>query len=276
MLVTVVVPLYRGKKYIESKIKMFEQAFYKAGIVDKAEVLFINDYPEETITLPEAKISVRLLTNEKNQGIQRSRIRGVLESQAEYIHFLDQDDEIREDFYLENLRISEGNDVVVSNCVMELHNSGERILYRNKLEQKNAKSPMAFIFLDCRIISPGQCLIRREAIPEFWIQHPLSKNGTDDYLLWLLMFENHARFKVNMTPLYIHKYTGANLSLNKEAMLSSHEELVRVLEQYPHSRYVKWIRSKVYSMKGEKKEYSFLFTWLMNLRLLRIRMFEKN
>ena len=275
MLVTVVVPLYRGKKYIEPKIRMFEKAFIKADIVDKAEVLFINDYPDEIIELPESQISVRLLSNEKNQGIQRTRMRGILESNATYIHMLDQDDEIKEDFYLENLKFAPGNDVVVSNCIMELENSGERILYRNALEKKNAKSPMAFIFLDCRIISPGQCLIRRESIPEFWLQHPLSKNGTDDYLLWLLMFELKAKFVVNMTPLYVHKYTGVNLSLNKDVMIKSHEELVKVLELFPRSKYAKWIRSKVYSMKGEKKEYAFLFTALMDLRKLRIKLFEK-
>jgi glycosyltransferase involved in cell wall biosynthesis len=113
MLVTVVVPLYRGKKYIEPKIRMFEKAFIKADIVDKAEVLFINDYPDEIIELPESQISVRLLSNEKNQGIQRTRIRGILESNATYIHMLDQDDEIKEDFYLENLKFAPGNDVVV-------------------------------------------------------------------------------------------------------------------------------------------------------------------
>jgi hypothetical protein len=65
-------------------------------------------------------------------------------------------------------------------------------------------------------------LIKKDSIPEFWMTHYLKENGTDDYLLWLLMFEEKKRFEVNMTPLYIHRYTGENLSLNKEKMLSSH------------------------------------------------------
>jgi hypothetical protein len=188
---------------------------------------------------------------------------------------LDQDDAIKEDFYRENLSYMDKCDVVVSNCVMELENNGERILYRNKIEKKNVKSPKAYIFLDCRIISPGQCLIKKDSIPEFWMTHYLKENGTDDYLLWLLMFEEKKRFEVNMTPLYIHRYTGENLSLNKEKMLSSHEELRDVLMEYPGSRYAKWIRSKVYFMKGENKEYAFLFKWLMDLRMWRIKRFEK-
>ena len=275
MLVTVIVPLYRGQKFVENKIQMISAAFKKANIVDEAELLFINDYPKEKISLPASSINVRLIDNEKNMGIQASRVNGIMNSEAKYIHMLDQDDEISEDFFLDNLKYISDRDVVVSNCVMELSDGNRRILYRNNLERKNAKSPMAFIFLDCRIISPGQCLIRRDAIPAFWKENILQANGTDDYLLWLLMFEGRRRFFVNMNPLYIHKYTGENLSLNKEIMIKSHEELSEVLGRYPNSRYAKWIRSKVYSMKGEKKEFAFIFSFLMNLRLLRIELFEK-
>lgn len=275
MLITTIIPLYKGNCFVEGKVKMIESAFRKAGILGKAELLFINDYPDEDIIIPETELNVRLITNEKNSGIQFSRVRGIRECESTFVHMLDQDDEIYEDFYLENLRYTEGKDVVVSNCVMELADGGERILYRNAIEKKNVLSPKAYIFLDCRIISPGQCLIRRDSVPNYWMENLLEANGTDDYLLWLLMFESRKAFSVNMTPLYVHKYTGENLSLNKEKMLRSHEELRDVLEKYPKSRYAKWIRSKVYFMKGENKEYAFLFRWLMNLRMLRIKKFEK-
>ena len=40
----------------------------------------------------------------------------------------------------------------------------------------------------------------------------MSLNGADDYFLWLLMLSSGIHFDYLDLPLYIHKYTGTNLS----------------------------------------------------------------
>ena len=56
-------------------------------------------------------------------------------------------------------------------------------------------------------------------------------NGADDYLLWLLMFNNNAKIECNYNVIYIHKYTGENVSLNNEKMYKSQLDLIQVLEK---------------------------------------------
>ena len=79
------------------------------------------------------------------------------------------------------------------------------------------------------IVSPGQCLIKKEAIPKEWKENTLKNNGTDDFLLWLLMFNNNSKVTINFECIYKHKYTGENLSLEKDNMYKSQLELLDVL-----------------------------------------------
>lgn len=277
MVISVIIPLYYGSKYIKSKIKMIEKAFKIANILNEAEIIFVNDSPDEKISLYdiEYKVDVKVISNERNYGIHYSRALGLSYSKAKYIHFLDQDDYILEDFYEKTLNSIKDNDVLVSNCILEKNNDEKRILYRNKIELNNVKRPYLYIFLDDRIISPGQCIIKRESIPLFWTKNIMQQNGSDDFLLWLLMFEENKRFSVIKDVLYIHKNTGENFSLNEKKMLKSLEEVTYILSKYDKSRFYKFMKAKVSFLKGKKSGLSFLFFVLMKLRLLRIKLFEK-
>ena len=85
---------------------------------------------------------------------------------------------------------------------------------------------------DSRIISPGQCLIKKNAIPQKWTQHILKKNGADDYLLWLMMLSNGKRLAINRKELYIHVDTGENTSASHEVMMASVREMVHLNKKY--------------------------------------------
>jgi hypothetical protein len=80
------------------------------------------------------------------------------------------------------------------------------------------------------IASPGHCLIRRDALPAEWLENPMHVNGADDYFLWMLLFDQGARFALNERPVYIHRNSvEGNLSFDLEKMLFSCREMVDLL-----------------------------------------------
>ena len=94
---------------------------------------------------------------------------------------------------------------------------------------KLSASPKAYAYLDNRIISPGQCVIKKTVIPEFWMRNALKNNGADDLLLWLLILSTNKDVAINPLKLYTHVNTDSNTSLDVDKMLSSVDEMVKLL-----------------------------------------------
>ena len=86
------------------------------------------------------------------------------------------------------------------------------MLYRTEYQKNRVGSLDVYLTVGTQIVSPGQCAIPRQAIPEFWCSHILKTNGADDYFLWLLLLGNGVKFSYVDLPLYTHAYTGENIS----------------------------------------------------------------
>ena len=88
-----------------------------------------------------------------------------------------------------------------------------------------------FIEIRNLIPSPGECLIRKTAIPKLWIDSPIKHNGADDWLLWILLFQNGCKFQYNEKMVYVHNDSdGQNLSLDLEKMYISAMEMYEFLK----------------------------------------------
>ena len=102
--VSIVVPLYHGIKYIDSIISMAEanESLLKKSFSDAhVEVVLVNDFPddEKNLHIKQGKsVDVKVVKHFQNRGIHRSRVDGMKVSKGEYILFLDQDDEIEDDY----------------------------------------------------------------------------------------------------------------------------------------------------------------------------------
>ena len=98
MKVSIVVPVYRGKKYIDSLIGMGERNYEYAksnGMELLVQLVFVNDYPEEPLSAAKpdgSPVDIEVFENPENQGIHRSRLNGLGVAEGDYIVFLDQDD----------------------------------------------------------------------------------------------------------------------------------------------------------------------------------------
>lgn len=237
--VSIIVPLYKGQKYVERIIEMISEnarIAFSAHVADQIELIFVNDYPGEDIILPEydiSLISIKLLQNAENTGIHGSRVKGLAVSSGKYVLFLDQDDTIKNTCIhsqFHALHCKKNAKMVIANGSID-YNTANKVIYPNRIMHSLAKHEYAYAFLDNRIISPGQCLIYREIIPEVWINNPLSLNGADDLFLWIVILSETDKkgIVLNREILYTHISTGENISQDLNGMYASVGEMTDIL-----------------------------------------------
>lgn len=231
MKISVITPIYEGNKYIQQLVSNVEQAAKKVNLMD-IELILVNDSPWQKIIVELKSIStinVKILENTYNVGIHLSRINGLRKSEGDYVLFLDQDDNISLDYFESQVKNLNGAEMVVCNGFCEELNK-TRLLYRKKKTQNFLMRQFTFLNLHNPIISPGQCLIQKAAIPEFWYNVEMKKNGADDLFLWLLLIKNNVKIVNNYECLYTHVNTGENVSNDLSNMYDSCIEMCNYLK----------------------------------------------
>lgn len=225
--ISVIVPLYHGKGYVGQILGQIEKN--NACIHDtELQLLLYNDCPSETIEIDNTEYSfgIKVINADKNAGIHGARVNALKQAVGKYILFLDQDDEIRE-HYLESQRRTIGDaDAIVCRLI-----NGKRLHYTDTFRFEEVITKEFMLKNWCPIVSPGQVLIRKEAIPNIWRKNILVDNGADDYFLWLCMMAEGKRFALNQDVLFEHVITGLNTSENTNQMMDSEEEMLRILER---------------------------------------------
>lgn len=191
------------------------------------EVIIINDSPDTPVKIDDnlkENISIKIHTNDQNYGIQISRINGIKHSSGEYILLLDQDD-LLSPYAIKSQRTKiKDADVIISNGFKEIYNNGEIIrkdIYNYRYPSLFLRNIYTYLLATNPIISPGQALIKRIAIPNEWLNNPIKSNGSDDWLLWILMIAKRKAITYNDEKIYIHSETGTNLSSQYDKMLAS-------------------------------------------------------
>ena len=236
MLVSVIVPFYKGNKYIFDLCSSIEKNvnYLKEKQSDcLIECIIVNDSPDVNVILPDVDFNfkIQVVYHEKNAGIQQARVTGLEYAKGDYIVFLDQDDELLNYAIFEEINNIDNADVLICNALIENEKHETHKLYSTNGMQKNALTLNAYIFGHNRIVSPGHCMIKKTSIPIEWKQNIMEVNGSDDLFLWILMFSKGSIFKADSKPVYIHKNTGENLSAASNAMTQSSLSMVKYFSQ---------------------------------------------
>lgn len=225
--ISVIVPIFHGKKYIKDVIHQIEvcQEMVKESCI--LELLFVNDDPLEPIgDVSSGIIEVRILETDRNRGIHGARVRGLEYCSGDYVLFLDQDDVIRENYMESQYRKISGADAVVCRLV-----NGKRLHYTDTFRFEDVVTRLFMLQNWCPIVSPGQVLIKKEAVSDIWRKNILNNNGADDYFLWLCMMTEGKRFVLNQDVLFHHRITGENTSEDTNRMMDSEEEMLEILKR---------------------------------------------
>jgi glycosyltransferase involved in cell wall biosynthesis len=238
--ISIITPFYKGNAYMPAywaMIRRNAETLQESKLKNRLdfEVLLVNDSPDEKVMLWDDFPSVRLIHNPENLGIQRSRIHGLQEAGGDYILFLDQDDILADDAILSfGQAVLDYPDnaapyIYVANAVLE-QKEWKSLWYRTAYHKRQVGNKKTYLNVGTMIISPGQCLLPKKWIPDFWINHPLSKNGSDDYFLWILLLEAGVSFRYIDKALYIHHYTSKNLSGDTGQTDLSAYEFIEILQ----------------------------------------------
>ena len=275
--VSVIVPIYKGQKYIYKIIEMVQEniryAFDKGKRI-YVELIFVNDYPSENLVVVingEFNFPVVLIENEKNLGIHQSRIKGVLKSRGKYILMLDQDDFIEECWIFSQLECIGSADMVIGNGYRMFGDKRKRI-YKDSLKRTLLTNETVYLKAANQIVSPGQCLIRKNSIPSEWIIKPIFANGGDDFFLWILMFEKKMKFNTNITEIYTHVDTGENVSRNLNAMIKSARNVIDKLDEicYVNKRNIMKYQRRIDYLSLLANQNNAINRFLVHLRYIDI------
>ena len=234
MLVSIIVPIYKGKKYIPRLIRIIENNKRNLTGINDIELIFVNDYPEEAILERDIRsniIETKLVNNAHNSGIHRSRLIGLENASGEYVVFLDQDDVIKGDYVKRQLEKIKDKDIVVCNGIVKTP-TYRKLLYRFWFMQITVKYLFFYTKFGCRIVSPGQCMIRKNRISEWWKKEIILNNGSDDFFLWLLMLSEGKKFTINRSILFEHIIHTNNTSNDNQKIIDSVQEIIKVLEKH--------------------------------------------
>lgn len=198
--ISVIVPIYKGKEYINSIIKQVEEC-KKQLINESVELILLNDYPDDYIEEQQSDcISIRVFNTDRNLGIQATRVKGYENSNGNYILFLDQDDKIAP-LYLK----SQLENIIKSKAAATVCKVKE-----NGREKYNAVYPFE---------------------KNVWVNNILKHNGADDWLLWLCMLSENKKFVLNDNVLFEHILYGGNASWNSKQMILSEKEMYNIIKK---------------------------------------------
>lgn len=219
-------PYIKAGNIFRKIMRMMEQA--QENMKYSLEIVFVNDYPEEGITDKDVDsmiIPVKLVVNGRNRGIHYSRVKGLERFGGQYILFLDQDDEIGENYFSEQMKYMDDNDAVLCNGKFR----GNKKIYKSETYQEQMIEKCNYFLGQSRIVSPEQVLLKKSSIPKQWKENILGKNESDDLLLWFLMLHENRKFGINPAVLYRHIEEVRNSSLNFIKMKESVAELRNVI-----------------------------------------------
>lgn len=232
--VSIIIPLYRGEKFLSRLMNMLKRNCLYKGLfhICKVEVIFVNDYPDENISIDNEDnilFVTKVISNEKNKGIHTSRIKGIMSSRGIYIIMLDQDDLVMDNWIYSqwNKIISENTDVCVCNGWYDRF----RILWNENNFNERINDLRYYLIHGNPICSPGQVIIKKRKIPKEWLTNIQTCNGTDDFFLWLMLLKRGVRFSVNNDCLYYHTPERNVGSISIERMLESFEEGLKIVNQ---------------------------------------------
>lgn len=205
--IAVVITFYNGSETISTTIHSTLDVLNSTTSA-KVNVILVNDGSSPQHTSYIEKLSTRsgntILINKSNGGVASARNAGFKKARklgCQFVVFLDQDDLLAPGgLAFLTAEINKSPEVVVTyGSVIAIDGEGKRISHQKHRFQRYSITRKGLIFssentgplntdyllLDCCIVSPGQALIRTDALSELDGPFNESLHGVDDWDLWL-------------------------------------------------------------------------------------------
>ena len=194
-LVSIIMPYYKKKKYIELAVNSVIQQTYKNFEL----IIVYDDENKEELNLLQNLINkdkrIKLYINKKNLGAGESRNKGIKLSKGKFIAFLDADDLWTRDKLKKQIFFMKKNSVDISHTSYHIINSDNKIIGSRRAKDMNHK-----LLLNSCDIGLSTVIIKKELITNK-IKFA-NINTKEDYVLWLKITLNNKKIfalKNNLT-----------------------------------------------------------------------------
>lgn len=209
-LVSIIMPVYNGEKYIETAINsVISQTYYNW------ELILINDCSDDNSQeiidrFNKKYVNIKCIKNKKNLGVSKSRNIAISKAQGRYIAFLDSDDIWHRDKLKRHIRFIDKYKIAFSFTSYQMINHiGERInsvvnpplklSYNNELKEN---------YIGCSTV-----IIDIKKIDIKFIQFKKIKH--EDYILWLDLLKKGYTVMGLKQVLTLYRISPNSVSSNK-------------------------------------------------------------
>ncbi|MCX5774591.1 MAG: glycosyltransferase family 2 protein [Fusobacteria bacterium] len=267
MKISTLITYYNGGMYFQKLLEsLVENSHWLISKGYDHEIITIIDSMEsetfvieklfQELQFPE-KIKIIIKKNEANCGVVESRRRGLLEVSGDYIHIVDQDDDISDNFYELAVENSPKENEVIFFEGYKIDENGEVIkkslfktLFKNKIEKK-MNSKRVYFYGSNQFVTPGMLLYPHAALKQlkefydFYCKTPRLFDGLDDSITNIQLLLKGYRYKfvpVHVFSYRLHIHNQRKLSLKNDKIFEIYKILLREKIFNKNIRYINRLR----------------------------------
>ncbi|OLA16937.1 glycosyltransferase family 2 protein [Lachnospira eligens] len=263
-MISIIMPIYNGEKFLEKSIQNLLSQPYK-----DIELILVNDGSKDDSLSICKKYENRdnrvVLIDKPNGGISSSRNLGIEKAKGQWISFIDQDDLIEKDIYINLVKnITVDTDMVISGKRLLLLDEKDKVIKEENFEYENEtiKSREEIINLICNINGKGSlmhlwnCLYKKEIIKNNNLSFDENfKYGHEDSLFNVKYATKCKNIKVNSGIVYNY-YRRYSVSTS----LKSNTGYLKDFAEYCK-------KSSEYIITDSLEEQNMIFTYYIRLGL---------
>lgn len=250
---SIIVPVYNLEKFVGRCLESI-----LCQVNDEVEIIIIDDGSTDNsgtiIDEYAQKHSNIKVIHKSNEGISKTRNKGLVQAKGEYVLFVDSDDYIAGNMVktMLNQAINKNADIVISKAVNEWPDQTKEDMFTKDFDESEVINGMEAVkrFWAGEINGhPWNKLIRRELMINNNIVFPEDKKIYEDAptLFKLYLKANRIAF-VNKNLYYYVQHPGSVTKKPKFSMLYDHVDMIKAIEDSVDKRYCK---------KDFKKEYQY-------------------
>lgn len=225
-LVSVIIPVYNGEKYIEECLRsVYQQSYHRI------EIILIDDgSTDNSLNLINQFPGEKKVISQQNTDVSQARNVGIQNADGQFIAFLDQDD-VWENAKLEKqvhaFRENPDTDLVFTDS-FKFNDKGDRRHPRDKHEIASRLNDQNLFSTLVRknILMPSAVMIKKESIEKAGLFDSSFKT-CGDYEMWLRMAAMGMKFKYLPEPLALYRQHAENTYKKSEIM---HEDRLKALD----------------------------------------------
>ena len=194
MKLSLIIPVYNVEKYIEQCLtSICQQLPYP-----EVEVIIVDDgSPDQSLAKakqlllqqPDAIRQQFKVIKQKNQGLSGARNTGIAEAQGEYVAFLDSDDYLNPNFFVELFKGIETDADIIQFAVQRVDDTGRTIPFLHPMSKQGLQTIDRDILIELSNRSAWFAWLRAYKTSLFGhIRFPVGKNYEDAYTTPFLFF----------------------------------------------------------------------------------------